>query len=97
MGKYKNKWVLRYLTSTDFWFRKTVLHHKIIKKTRSTKNQENSVYRFGDNHFTNHLVKLNPEEMELIESALVTTFFLRKSLVKAFQPPLTSRVVYLNR
>ena len=35
----------------------TVLHHKIINKTRSTKNQENSAHRFEDNYLTNHLVK----------------------------------------
>ena len=32
-----------------------VLHNKIINKTRSTKNQENSAHRFVDNYLTNHL------------------------------------------
>ena len=40
-----------------FWFQKIVLHHKIISKTWSTKNQENSAHCFGDNYLTNHLVK----------------------------------------
>ena len=40
-----------------FWFRKTVLHHKIINKTVSTKNQENSAHHFGDNYLSNHLVQ----------------------------------------
>ena len=40
-----------------FWFRKTVLHHKIINKTWSTKSQENSAHHFGVNYLTNHLVK----------------------------------------
>ena len=40
-----------------FWFRKTLLHHKIVNKNRSTKNQENSAHRFGDNYLTNHVVK----------------------------------------
>ena len=38
-------------------FQKIVLHNKIINKTRSTKNQENSAHRFGDNYLTNHVVK----------------------------------------
>ena len=40
-----------------FWFRKTVPRHEIINKTRSTKNQENSAQRFGDNYLTNRLAK----------------------------------------
>ena len=43
--------------SLIFWLWKTGLHHKIINKNRSTKNQENSAHRFGDNYLTNHLVK----------------------------------------
>ena len=34
-----------------------VLHNKIIKKARSTKNQENSADCFVGNYFTNHLTK----------------------------------------
>ena len=34
-----------------------VLDKKIINKSRSTKNQENSAQSFGDNYLTNHLVK----------------------------------------
>ena len=58
------------------WFRKIALHNEIINKTRSTKNQENSVHSFGDNYLTNHLVKfgLNPEKLELLEYALIITF-----------------------
>ena len=33
------------------------LHEKIINKTWTTKNQENSAQRFEDNYLTNHLVK----------------------------------------
>ena len=58
-----------------FWFQKTVLHHKINNKTRSTKDLENSVECFGKNYFASHLVKfLNPEELELLECTLVITF-----------------------
>ena len=72
----KNKWVSRYLSFGILWFRKIALHNEIINKTRSTKNQENSVHSFGDNYLTNHLVKfgLYPEKLELLEYALVITF-----------------------
>ena len=60
-------------------FQKIVFHNKIINKTRSTKNQENSAHRFGDNYRANHLVKfwkigLNPEELKILKYALVITF-----------------------
>ena len=60
--------------------RKIVLHNKIIKKTRSTKNQENSADCFVGNYFTNISqnfcnIGLNPEELELLEYALNITFF----------------------
>ena len=45
---FQNKWISRYLIFT---------YHKIINKTWSTENQENSPHRFGDNYLTNHLVK----------------------------------------
>ena len=38
-----------------FW--KIALHNKIISKTQSTKNQENSAHRFGDNYLTNNQAK----------------------------------------
>ena len=38
-------------------FRKIAVHNKIINKTQSTKNQENSAQRFGDNYLTNHLLR----------------------------------------
>ena len=47
-----------------FWFRKTLFHHKIINKTRSTKNQENSAHRFGYNYLTNHLAKFLLDRMK---------------------------------
>ena len=37
---------------------KIVLHNKIINKTSTKKDQENSAHRFGGNYLTNHLVKL---------------------------------------
>ena len=40
-----------------FWFRKTVLYHKIINKTRLTKDLENSAHHFGASYLTNHLAK----------------------------------------
>ena len=41
-----------------FRLQKIVIHHKIINKTRSTKNQENFAHRFGDNYLTNDIVKI---------------------------------------
>ena len=87
---FLNKWVSRYLR---VWvilrFRKIALCNKIIKKTWSTKDQENSVHRFGDNCLTNHVVKflqdrINPEELELLEYALVITFFILTIVIKAY-------------
>ena len=43
--------------SEIFRIQKIILRHKIINKTRLTKNQENSAHRFGDNYLRNHLVK----------------------------------------
>ena len=54
-----------------------VLHYEIIDKTWSTKNQENSAHSFVDNYLTNHLAKIfagKPEELELLQYALVITF-----------------------
>ena len=53
----KHKWVSRYLTFGVFRFQNIILHHQIINKTGSTKNQENSAHRFGDNYLITHLVK----------------------------------------
>ena len=46
-------------------FPKIVLHNKITNENRSTKSQENSAHRLG----------LNREELELLDYALVITFF----------------------
>ena len=63
--------------------RKCVIHNKIINKTQSRKNQENSAPCFWDNYLTIHLVKfqqvefqvgLNSKELELLEYALDITF-----------------------
>ena len=82
-------------------FRKVVLHNNIINKIRSTKNQENSAHRFGDNYLKNHLVKflqdgLNTEEFELLVYALVITFLkkiVREGFLTSF---LTFRVIHVN-
>ena len=39
-------------------FRKIVLHIKVINKIRTTKNQENFAFCFGENYPTNRLLKL---------------------------------------
>ena len=53
--KINGSWDIK--LSPIFWLLKTVLHHKIMNKTRSTKNQENSAHRFGGSYLTNHIVK----------------------------------------
>ena len=45
-------------------FQKMVLHNKVINKTRSTKNQENSAHRFVDNYLTYHLPKFLPDKIK---------------------------------
>ena len=59
-----------------------VLQNEIINKTRSTKNKKGSAHRFVENYFTNHLAKLLQDriklELELLEYALVITFFEQK-------------------
>ena len=44
------------LTFVDFTVLKFAFRIKIIYKTLTTKNQENSAHRFGDNYLTNHLM-----------------------------------------
>ena len=94
---FLTKWVSRYLSFGDF----KVLHNKIINKTRSTKNPENSAHRFVDNCLTNHPAKflqdrIKPGRDGALRVCTVCHFFKRKSLVRAFQPPLTFREVRIN-
>ena len=94
---FLTKWVSRCSSFGDF----KVLHNKIINKTRSTKNPENSAHRFVDNCLTNHPAKflqdrIKPGRDGALRVCTVCHFFKRKSLVRAFQPPLTFRVVRIN-
>ena len=78
--------------------KKIVLHNEVANKTQ-TKDQENSVHRFGDNYLTN-VVKscrpgLSPKELEHLDYALVK-YFSRKSLVRALKLPLTYPVTHVN-
>ena len=85
------------------WFfgsEKTVLHHKILNKTWSTKNQKNPAHRFGGNYFTNHLVKFLQDKIKSCWVGALRVFsgyhvLKWKSLVNA-EPPLTPRMVYIN-
>ena len=45
-------------------FQKIALHNKIINKTWSTKNQENSTHCFGDNYLTNHAIKFLQDKIK---------------------------------
>ena len=53
------------LTFDDFTAPKFPLHNKIIHKTRTTKNQQNSTHRLGDKYFTNHLVKFLQDRIRI--------------------------------
>ena len=75
--------------SLIFCFQKTFLHHKIITKTRSTKNQGNSAHCFGDNYLTNHLVKFMQDRLKSwrVGALRVCTgyhFFLTKIVSEGF-------------
>ena len=77
-----NKWFLRYLSFGILRFRKIVLHNKIINKTRSTKNQENSTHRFTAN-LMNHLIKflqdrIKPWRVRAFRVCTGYNFFLKK-------------------
>ena len=70
-------------------FPNIVLHNKIIDKTRSTKNKENSAHCFGDNYFTNYFVeflqdKIKPWSVGALRVCTGYHFFKRKSLVRVF-------------
>ena len=57
-GNLYEKYSSRYnWVSVILKLRKMVLHNKIIKNIRSTKNQENLAHSFVDNYLTNHLLK----------------------------------------
>ena len=81
-----------------FW--KIALHNKIINKTRSTKNQENSTHRFVNNYRADHHIKIlqNKTKFRRVRALRICTgyhFFKRTSLVRALFP-LTFRVVHVK-
>ena len=66
-----------------------VLHDKVINKTGSTKNQENSAQGFVDNYLTNHLTKFLHDRIKSwrVGALRICTgyhFSQRRSLVRAF-------------
>ena len=63
-------------------FRKIVLHNRIIDKTRSKKNQENSAHRFGDNYLTNHLVKFWQDRIKPWRVGALTEAVVQRCSVK---------------
>ena len=74
-----------------FW--KMVRYNKIINKTRSTKNQENSAHRLVADYLTNYLAKFLQDRIKtwrvlrVLGALRVCTgyhFFKRMSLVRAF-------------
>ena len=58
---FQNKWVSRHFI---LLFQKTVLHYKVINKTRSIKNQENPAHRSEDSYLTNDLVKFQQDRIK---------------------------------
>ena len=52
VGIFQSKWVWRYLA-----FQKIVLCNKIINKTGTTENQENSAHHSRESYLTNQLAK----------------------------------------
>ena len=88
------------------WFfssEKLAFNIKLLMKLDRQRIKKNSAHRFRDNYYlTNHLVKFLEDRIKpWWDGALrVCTgyhFLQWQSLVTAFQPPITSRVVYLNR
>ena len=76
---FKKKWVSRYLTFADYLIPKNCSSTKLLIKLDRQKIKK---YRtpFWRQLFHKHLVKflqdrLNPKELELLECALVITFF----------------------
>ena len=70
---FKINW---YRDNSTFWGNFTVLKNcsaqQVINKTRTTKYEENSASRFGNNYLANHLVKflqdrIKPWEVELLD------------------------------
>ena len=55
---FKNKWVSSYLGFGDFAVPNIVHYKKIINKTRTIKNQENSARRFGENYLSVNVTKI---------------------------------------
>ena len=83
-----------FFESWDIWisvilrFWKNAFHNKIIDKTRSTKNQENSAHRFVDNYLTNHHATflsdtIKPWRVGALRIYTGYHFFKRNSLARA--------------
>ena len=67
-------------------FQKIVLQEKIIHKTRTTKNQENSAHGFEENYLANLTkfmqVRIKPYKVGALRVGTGYNFFCKKHLVK---------------
>ena len=84
-----DKWVTSNLSFGDFKVLKNCSSQKTINKNWSTKNQENSTHRFGDDYPINHLIKFRQDRIKpwRVGALKVCTgyhFFWTKSLVRVF-------------
>ena len=77
-----NKWVSWYLNFDGLMFQKIVPHNKIINKTWS--KFRTSFWRQLSHESIFYRIGLNPEALELLEYALVITFFKKILLVRVF-------------
>ena len=86
---FLDKWVTSNLSFGDFKVLKNCSSQKTINKNWSTKNQENSTHRFGDDYPINHLIKFRQDRIKpwRVGALKVCTgyhFFWTKSLVRVF-------------
>ena len=84
-----DKWVTSNLSFGRFKVLKNCSSQKTINKNWSTKNQENSTHRFGDDYPINHLIKFRQDRIKpwRVGALKVCTgyhFFWTKSLVRVF-------------
>ena len=86
---FLDKWVTSNLSFGDFKVLKNCSSQKTINKYWSTKNQENSTHRFGDDYPINHLIKfrqdrIKPWRVGALKVCNGYHFFWTKSLVRVF-------------
>ena len=74
---------------------------KIINKTLTRKNQENSFVCFGESYLANHIEKFLPDRMKSYRVGVLRVstgynFFYKNLLVKVSELVLTYRVIHIR-